>query len=463
VSAAAIDARAALTAVAGPETELSGWGRYPRQPSTLVTPASPSDLPRLTVGRTGIVARGNGRAYGDAAIGERLTLSTRSLDRIRSFDRTTGRVTAEAGLLLSDLLAVAVPLGFFPPVVPGTKFVTLGGMIASDVHGKNHHRDGGFGDHVERLTLALPDGRTLSCSQAENPELFLATVGGMGLTGTILDATFTMKRIETGFMRQTTLVAQDLASAIEALTRTGDATYTVAWIDCLARGASLGRSLIFAAEHATRDDLAALKPGAEAFPPGRLGRLSVPLDLPSFTLNRLSVSTFNEAYFRLGAAKAGQPRLVEWDPYFFPLDSVGDWNRIYGRRGFVQYQCVIPTPQAQAVLGEILAQVARHGLASFLAVLKALGPAHGLLSFPMEGFTLTLDLPVSEGVFALLDGFDALAVAAGGRLYLAKDARQARATFEAGYSNLPRLRDLRRAIGAEGRVSSFQSARLGIS
>jgi FAD/FMN-containing dehydrogenase len=284
----------------------------------------------------------------------------------------------------------------------------------------------------------------------------------MGLTGTILDATFTLKPIETGFMRQTTLVAPDLAAAVEALTRTGDATYTVAWIDCLARGASLGRSLIFAAEHATRDDLAVLKPGADPFPPARLGRLAVPLDLPSFTLNRLSVSAFNEAYFRLGAAKADAPRLVEWDPYFFPLDGVGDWNRIYGRRGFLQYQCVIPSAQAQPVLGEILERVSRHGSASFLAVLKQLGAGHGLLSFPMEGFTLTLDLPVSDGVFALLDGFDALVVGAGGRLYLAKDARQSRASFEAGYPNLPRLRDLRQAIGAEGRVSSFQSARLGI-
>jgi decaprenylphospho-beta-D-ribofuranose 2-oxidase len=354
------------------------------------------------------------------------------------------------------------PRGFCPPVVPGTRHVTVGGMIASDVHGKNHHRDGGFGDHVESLTLALPDGRILSCSRAENPEVFAATIGGMGLTGTILDATFPLKPIETGWLRQTTLVAPDLAAAVEALTRTGDVTYTVAWIDCLARGASLGRSLIFAAEHATRADLAASKPAADSFPPSRLGRLSVPLDLPSLTLNRLSVSAFNEVYFRLGAAKAGQPRLVEWDPYFFPLDGVGGWNRIYGRRGFLQYQCVIPSAQAQPVLGEILERVSRHGSASFLAVLKQLGAGHGLLSFPMEGFTLTLDLPVSDGVFALLDGFDALVVGAGGRLYLAKDARQSRATFEAGYPNLPRLRDLRQAIGAEGRVSSFQSARLGI-
>jgi hypothetical protein len=219
---------------------------------------------------------------------------------------------------------------------------------------------------------------------------------------------------------------------------------------------------VFAAEHATLADLQAMKPEAERFPPSRLGRLSVPLDLPSFTLNRLSVSAFNELYFRMGARKAGAPFLVEWDPYFFPLDGVGSWNRIYGGRGFLQYQCVIPADAARPVLGEILERVSRHGSASFLAVLKALGPSHGLLSFPMEGFTLTLDLPVSDSVFPLLDAFDALVVEAGGRLYLAKDARQSPETFAAGYPDLPRFRDLRREIGAEGRIASRLSTRLGI-
>jgi FAD/FMN-containing dehydrogenase len=412
--------------------------------------------------RTGLVARGNGRAYGDAAIGERVTLLTKGLDRIRTFDPVTGRISVEAGVLLSDLLSVVVPKGFFPPVVPGTKFVTIGGMIASDIHGKNHHRDGGFGDHVERLTLALPDGSTVTCSRHENPEILSATIGGMGLTGTILDATFRLRPFETGWMRQTTTVARDLDGAIKALQETSGATYSVAWIDCLARGASLGRSLIFAAEHATQRDLDALRPGADPFPSSRHGRLAVPLDLPSFTLNRLSVSAFNELYFRAGAVRSGYPFLVHWDPYFFPLDGIGSWNRIYGRRGFLQYQCVVPTEQARAVLGHILERVAKRGSASFLAVLKQLGPSHGNLSFPLEGFTLTLDLPVSDEAFPLLDELDRSVVEAGGRLYLAKDARQSPATFEAGYSGLSRFRDLRRAIGATGRISSRLSARLGI-
>jgi len=443
-------------------TELSGWGRYPRHPSDVLSPTSPPAVPPLMTSHAGLVARGNGRAYGDAAIGERVTLVTRRLDRIRAFDPATGRVRVEAGLLLADLLDVMVPKGFFPPVVPGTKFVTIGGMIASDVHGKNHHRDGGFGDHVESLTLALPDGGVAECSATENSDLFRATIGGMGLTGTILEATFRLRPIETGWMRQQTIVAPHLDAALEVLRATGDATYSVAWIDCLAKGPSLGRSLIYAAEHATHRDLDALRPGAKTFPPSRSGRLSVPLDLPPFALNRRSVAAFNEMYFRTGAMKAGYPFLVHWNPYFFPLDGIGDWNRIYGRRGLLQYQCVIPTAQAGPALSNLLDRISHRGFASFLAVLKQLGPGHGDLSFPMEGFTLALDLPVSEGVFPLLDELDRTVVEAGGRLYLAKDARQSPSTFEAGYSGLPRFRGLRRAIGANGRISSRLSARLGI-
>jgi len=442
-------------------TELAGWGRYPRHPSEMLYPASPDDIPRLMASQSGLVARGNGRAYGDAAIGESVTLSALGLDRIRAFD-PTGRIRVEAGTKLSDLLDVVVPRGFFPPVVPGTKFVTVGGMIASDVHGKNHHRDGGFGDHVESLTLALPDGGTVTCSRNENPELLSATIGGMGLTGTILDATFRLRRIETGWMRQETTVAPDLDSAIHALESTSGATYSVAWIDCLARGASLGRSLIFAAEHATRQDVDALRADAESFPSTKLGRLSVPFDLPSFTLNRLSVSAFNELYFRAGAMKAGYPFLVHWDPYFFPLDGLGNWNRIYGRRGFLQYQCVIPREHAAPVLRGILKHVSKHGNASFLAVLKQLGPSHGHLSFPLEGFTLALDLPVSDHVFPLLDELDRSVIESGGRLYLAKDSRQSPATFEAGYPGLSRFRDVRKTIGAVGKISSRLSIRLGI-
>jgi FAD/FMN-containing dehydrogenase len=263
-------------------------------------------------------------------------------------------------------------------------------------------------------------------------------------------------------MRQQTIVAPDLEKALEALQASSGATYSVAWIDCLARGRSMGRSLIFCAEHASLRDLETLRTGAEPFPASRSGRLSVPIDVPSLTLNRFSVAAFNELYFRAGALKAGYPFLVHWNPYFFPLDGIGDWNRIYGRRGFLQYQCVIPTDRAASALNGILDRISHRGIASFLAVLKQMGPSHGDISFPMEGFTLALDMPVSDPVFPLLDDLDKAVVEAGGRLYLAKDARQSPSTFEAGYSGLNRFRDLRRAIGAHGRISSRLSTRLGI-
>jgi FAD/FMN-containing dehydrogenase len=335
-------------------------------------------------------------------------------------------------------------------------------MIASDVHGKNHHRDGGFGSHVEELTLALPGGEVTTCSPVEKPDLFAATVGGMGLTGAILEATFRLRPVETGWMRQRTIVAADLDAAMDALIQTDAATYSVAWIDCLATGASLGRSLIYVAEHATADELAQLKPSAEAFPAWKAGKLSVPIDLPRFALNRLSVKAFNEIYFRKGAAAAGAPFLVHWNPYFFPLDGIGGWNRIYGKRGFVQHQCVIPEMRARAVLAQIIDIIAAGGNASFLAVLKRLGGSFGTLAFPMPGFTLALDLQMREDVFRVLDRIDRLVIEAGGRLYLAKDARMSRATFEAGYPGLARFRDLRHAISADGAIASRLSARLGI-
>jgi FAD/FMN-containing dehydrogenase len=443
-------------------TQLTGWGRYPRHESDVIEASAPAAVPDLLTKHPGIVARGNGRAYGDAAIGERVTLATRGLDRVRAFDPATGRLTTEAGVLLADILAAFVPRGFFPPVVPGTKLVTVGGMIAADVHGKNHHRDGGFGAHVEALKLVVPGGRTITCSRGENPEVFAATIGGMGLTGTIVEATFRLKPIATGWMRQRTIVAADLDQALADLRDTADATYSVAWIDCLARGAALGRSLVYAAEHATPADVATLRPGADLFPAPRRGRLGVPLDLPAATLNRASVRAFNEVYYRRGARTAGAPFLVHWDPYFFPLDGIGDWNRIYGRRGFVQYQCVVPAPAARDVLGGVIERVAERGNASFLAVLKQLGGSEGTLSFGMEGFTLALDLPVTDDVFPLLDEIDAIVVAAGGRLYLAKDARQSRVTFEASYPGLPAFRDIRRSLAAEEHIVSRLSSRLGI-
>jgi decaprenylphospho-beta-D-ribofuranose 2-oxidase len=373
---------------------------------------------------------------------------------------TQGLLTVEAGALLGDIIAALLPRGWFPAVVPGTRLVTVGGAIAADVHGKNHHRDGGFGDHVESLQLATGDGRVLTCSRNENADLFQATVGGMGLTGTILQAQLRLRQVETSWIRQRTTVAPNLGAAMGVLSDAHDTTYSVAWIDCLARGASLGRSLVYLGEHASLSDLAGRAPfGA---PAGGRPAVSVPFDLPSLALNRLSVRAFNEAYFHWGARQAASDFLAPANGYFFPLDGIGDWNRIYGRRGFVQHQCVVPEAAAERVLPELLGRIAARGDASFLTVLKKLGPSHGLLSFPMAGYTLALDLPMSRDLLPFLDELDGIVTKAGGRLYLAKDARQSRATFESGYPDLSRFRDIRAGYDPQGRIASRQSLRLGI-
>ncbi|UWU77011.1 FAD-binding oxidoreductase [Bradyrhizobium huanghuaihaiense] len=438
-------------------TLVSGWGRFPVVDTDLLRPRSFEAVGDAVADVTGSVARGNGRAYGDAAIGAARTVGMTGFDRIRSFDPATGRIRLEAGVLLADLIDTFGPRGFLPFVVPGTRFVSVGGAIASDVHGKNHHCEGGFGRYLDSILLRTGQGETIEVSREQNSDAFFATVGGMGLTGVILEATMRLRPVETGWIRERVISASDLDAAMRALDAGDTATYSVAWIDCAARGRSLGRSLIYLGEHANRDELA---DGADAFPVGKDPGLSVPIDMPSMTLNRYSIRAFNELYYRMGARRAGGSHVVSLYPYFFPLDSLSDWNRIYGKRGFLQHQCVIPEAGARAVLGDILERVARRGDASFLAVLKKLGQGDGLLSFPLPGYTLALDFPVKGDILDFLDEIDRLVVAAGGRLYLAKDARQSRATFEAGYPALRRFNAIRKSLDPNGNIRSKLSQRL---
>lgn len=436
-------------------TLVSGWGRFPVVDSDVLRPRSFAAVGEAV--SSGTVARGNGRAYGDAAIGVARTVAMTGFDRVRWFDPVTGLIRLEAGILLSDLIDTFGSRGFLPFVVPGTRFVSIGGAIAADVHGKNHHCEGGFGRYVDSLLLRTGQGEVIEASREQNSDAFFATVGGMGLTGIILEATMRLRRVETGWIRERVISASDLDAAMRALEASNAATYSVAWIDCVARGRDLGRSLIYLGEHAGRDELA---DGTDAFPVGKRSTLGVPIDLPSMTLNRTSVRAFNELYYRMGARRAGGSHVVSLYPYFFPLDSIAEWNRIYGKRGFLQHQCVIPEAGARAVLGEILDRVARRGEASFLAVLKKLGQGDGILSFPLPGYTLALDFPVKGDILNFLDEIDRLVVAAGGRLYLAKDARQSRATFAAGYPALQRFNAIRKSLDPAGNIRSKLSQRL---
>jgi decaprenylphospho-beta-D-ribofuranose 2-oxidase len=443
-------------------TSLAGWGNYPKISTEILAPGAPASVQQIIGERSGLIARGNGRAYGDAAIGTQFTVSSLGLNRMRSFDRTTGLLTVEAGVTIADILSTFASQGFFLRVVPGTKFVTVGGAIAADIHGKNHHRDGGFGNVVESFRLALPGDLIVTCSRSENSELFRATLGGMGLTGIILDATIRLFPIETGWLRQETRVAHNLDAAIAELGNSTSSTYSVAWIDCLASGPSLGRSLVYSADHATRREQVAVGTGLEPFAPIHHARVAVPDLVPAWLLNRTSVKAFNEMYFRRGAAQEGKPSLVHWDPFFFPLDAISNWNRIYGRRGFLQHQCVIPLDRARTVIPDILDRVSRRGSVSFLAVLKQLGEGSGMISFPLRGYTLAMDFPVTDTLFAFLDEIDSLVVNSGGRLYLAKDARQSRSTFESGYPEIELFRNIRRHTNGNTHLASHLSARLGI-
>ena len=408
-----------------------------------------------------LIARGNGRSYGDAALNPDLTLSTLAMNRLRAFDASTGLLTCEAGVLLADIVAAFTPRGWHPPVVPGTKFVTVGGMIAADVHGKGHQSDGTFGAHVESLTLATGDGEVRRCSRTENRRLFRATLGGMGLTGVILAASIQLRRIETAFIREECLATSGLEETMAALEESRDWPYSVAWVDCLAKGGQCGRSLVSRATPVTR---AALPARLAAYPLRTSSErsLTVPFDAPSALLTRATVGILNRLRHGLGRLRTGA-RTTHRDRFLFPLDRVGAWNRLYGRRGFVQYQCVVPASESGAAIPALL-QRAAAGPGSFLGVLKQFGPqGDGLMSFPMAGHTLALDFPMGPGVSELLDTLDRITHAHGGRIYLAKDARCAPHCLREGYPQLEEFAGLRAdAAGAQTQFSSALSQRLSL-
>jgi FAD/FMN-containing dehydrogenase len=417
-------------------------------------------LRSLVQSEPNLIARGNGRAYGDSAINTSATIETRHLNRMLAFDEDSGQLIAEAGVLLGDVIDVFLPRGWFPLVTPGSKFVTLGGAIASDVHGKNHHKDGSFRACVDSIDIMGADGEVRRCSSQENPSMFDHTLGGMGLTGIILRAAIRLRPVETAWIRQTTIAAPDLKTAMAVFDEAEDATYSVAWIDCLGTGRSLGRSLVMLGEHATRDELSA----GQAQAPFRIKpkrKLSVPIDFPAFALNSLTVRAFNALYYWAGARKSGV-QLVDWDSYFYPLDAILGWNRIYGRKGFAQFQCVLPLDRSEAGLTALLEETAKAGAGSFLAVLKRFGKQDSAFSFPMEGYTLALDFPVSNKTLALLERLDQITIAHGGRFYLAKDGRMSAATLRASDPRAANFHAHRDSHDCISRFSSAQSERLAL-
>lgn len=429
--------------------DYRAWGRAHRFAHAVARPRFPDELAPLLAGPDGprsVLPYGMGRSYGDSCLNrDGGLIDTRGLDRFVAFDRETGLLEVEGGVTLADILRVldhadrhgARPgdRRWFLPVTPGTKFVTVGGAIANDVHGKNHHEAGTFGRHVAGFRLLRSDGRVLDCSMTDNPDLFAATIGGLGLTGLILSAAIRLKPVPGPWMESED-IRYDTLEDFFALSEESLAgwEYSVAWIDCLARGRALGRGIFTRSRHTA--EAPANTRARTAYEP----RLSVPLDFPGFALNRLSIAAFNALYRRRIPA-AGKRGIVHYDPVFYPLDAIGLWNRLYGTRGFYQYQCAVPTAGAAETVRALLETIAAAGQGSFLAVLKTLGdvPSPGMLSFPMPGVTLALDFPnTGAATHALLDRLDAIVAAAGGRLYPAKDGRMPAGLFQSGH---PRWRE----------------------
>jgi FAD/FMN-containing dehydrogenase len=442
---------------------LSGWGRFPVERSRVYRPESRRQLAAILESRAqpSFISYGLGRSYGDAPLNSRggVICHTR-LNRFLAFDAESGVLECEAGVSLAEILQYFLPRGFFLPVTPGTKFVTVGGAIAADVHGKNHHQDGAFGNFVLELKLLTANGDTLSCSASENPEVFWATLGGMGLTGVILSAQLRLRRVESAWVLVDYQKAVNLEDALGRMTESDiQYQYSVAWIDCLATGQHMGRALLMRGNHAPAGALPRRIPDPLAPPPHP--RWTLPFDFPSLALNSLTVSAFNSLYY--GIHRNAVRQLVHADKFFYPLDAILHWNRLYGSRGFVQYQVALPLEGGLEGLKEVLRRLAQSRRASFLAVLKRFGKADpGLLSFPMQGYTLALDLPVASGLVPLLHELDEVVLNYGGRLYLAKDAVTTARSFAAMYPKLDQFRAIKNKLDPHGRLCSTQARRVGI-
>jgi decaprenylphospho-beta-D-ribofuranose 2-oxidase len=439
--------------------EISGWGRYPRANALTITPDHADQVAPAEAGS--LIARGQGRSYGDAAmLSEGWVVLTERLSRQLSFDKARGLLTAEAGATLAQILKSPDTAGWFPAVVPGTKYVSLGGAVAADIHGKNHHCDGSFGAHVREVEMILANGERVLCSPEYRPELFWATIGGMGLTGLITRVTFEMIPVESPYVIVRHTKARDL-NGIMALceSEATDDQYTVAWLDCIAKPRTLGRGVFMSGHHASTNELPEKM---------RLARIKkhrqhkLRFDLPGWLLNSFTVGAFNEIYYRRQGARSAS-FICDYESFFFPLDRIADWNRMYGKRGFVQYQCVLPLTRAERGLELLLAELASSRRSSYLAVLKRFGPpGKGLLSFPLEGYTLTLDFPVSEALFPFLDRLDRIVMQHEGRVYLAKDARLRPEAFSLMYPRLNEWLSFKAEIDPDNRFDSDLARRLGL-
>jgi len=430
---------------------LSGWGRLPVPGREVLC----EDLERLT--RDAVLSRGLGRSYGDSALPPptRTDIACTTLaDRILSFDRQTGRIRAEAGLSLLELNRLFLRQGWFTPVSPGTQYVTLGGMVAADVHGKNHHKQGCFGEHVESMRVRLADQRVIECSPNEHADLFYATIGGMGLLGHILEVEFKLQAIPTPWIYCESERIRDIDAFIEGLKAAGpDWPYTVGWIDCISKGRNMGRGILQRGRWAKPHE-------APAKPPSFKRRVTIPFEFPGWALGPLTVRAFNTAYYwkHMPRKKRG---VLHPDTFFYPLDAVLEWNLIYGPKGFTQYQCVLPESAGHGAARRFLELLTKRGGASFLCVIKDCGPESvGQISFPKPGISIALDIAVRNNTQTLVDALNELVIAEGGRVYLAKDAFTRPEHFRKMEPRLDAWLAVRDQYDPKRRLRSAQSVRL---
>ncbi len=430
---------------------LRSWGNYPKTENNVTFLDESEKIKRFVLDTEETIPYGNGRSYGDSALTSHI-LSVKPRKYFLNFDENRGVLHVQAGALLSEILETFVPRGWFLKISPGTKLITVGGAIASDIHGKNHHMEGCFSECVLWFNLLLPDGNIVKCSKNENVELYRASCGGMGLTGVILDAEITLKRITSKYIDQTTIKTRNIKETFEAFEDYKDYPYSVAWIDCLAKGKNLGRCLLMVGDFKADGDL--------DYQNKR--KLNIPFHFPSFALNKLSVKIFNTIYYNKVRKKISKQK-VDIDTFFYPLDALGNWNRIYGKKGFTQYQFILPKEHSLKGLEEILETIASSGKGSFLAVLKLYGKNNdNYLSFPLEGYSLALDFKIEKGLFDLLDKIDEIVLKYEGRIYLAKDVRVSREVFEKGYPMIGDFRRLRKHYKMDQKFNSIQSKRLAL-
>lgn len=431
--------------------EISGWGRL-RAPGIEV---QSEDLARATQGAA--LSRGLGRSYGDSSLPARpdaRVVTTSLADRILAFDPQSGVVRVEAGFCLAELYRIFLTRGFFTPVSPGTKFVTVGGMVASDVHGKNHHRKGCFGQHVRSLRMRVGD-RVLDCSPSENSDLFYATTGGMGLTGHILEVEFQLERIPSPWIYQESRRIPNIDEFVAQLKDSAaEWEYTVGWIDCVSRGKSMGRGILYLGRWATPDE-------APKQPPKPPHNFKVPFELPSWVVNEYTTRIFNALYYRKQLRRVWRG-IVHPHAFFYPLDAVLEWNKLYGRRGMTQYQCVLPDSAGRPAVREFLELLTKRGGASPLCVIKDFGSeGRGILSFPEPGMTISVDLPIRRSTPELIAALNDFVVAAKGRIYLTKDAFTSAEHFaQMEQPRLARFREIRDKWAPGPAYQSAQSRRV---